>query len=230
MTTMRGQGVTLQHNNNSKAGVSVGQGSRTRNHHYMLRECELSTGRFLSSNMNNSRKRAMVRKSADDVQMVMDYSDEEEEGEYVQEDQLKVRDVDVAGDEEAKAFAIDMARVAWETKGEDILLLDVSPVVYWTRYMVFITVFSRPQLNAILSKIDDMAFEKYGRRASCPVTAKSSWELLDFGDVVVHVLTAEEREYYDLESFYAAADEVELPFSDDSGGSGGMDWKRKLVE
>ena len=182
-------------------------------------------GRLLSNKQTN---RAIARKSAnDDVQMV-EYSDEEEdEQEYVQEDQLRIRG-DGAGDEEAKAFAVDMARVAWETKGKDILVLDVSPVVYWTRYMVFITVFSRPQLNAILSKTDELAYEKYGRRASCPVSAKSSWELLDFGDVVVHVLTAEEREYYDLESFYAAADEVDLPFSDDDGGAGGMDWKRKL--
>lgn len=185
----------------------------------------MSAARFLSYNTNKS-QRAIARKSAEDVQ-TLDYSDEED---YFQEDQLKIRDEDGAGDEEGKAFAIDMARVAWETKGKDILVLDVSPVVYWTRYMVFITVFSRPQLNAILSKTDDLAFEKYGRRASSPVSAKSSWELLDFGDVVVHVLTAEEREYYDLESFYAAADEVELPFSEDTDGSGGMDWKRKLAE
>ena len=32
--------------------------------------------------------------------------------------------------------------------------------------------------------------------------------MLDFGDVVVHLFTAEQREYYDLESFYGAAEEV----------------------
>lgn len=34
--------------------------------------------------------------------------------------------------------------------------------------------------------------------------------MLDYGDVVVHVMTAEERDYYDIESFYGAAEEVRL--------------------
>lgn len=101
-------------------------------------------------------------------------------------------------DKEAEEFAVSLARVAWETKGEDLLLLHVAPVVYWTRYMLFVTVFSRPQLNAILAKTEQLAFEKYDRRPASAATGRSSWELLDFGDVVVHVLTAEEREYYDL--------------------------------
>lgn len=41
-------------------------------------------------------------------------------------------------------------QIAWETKAEDVLVLHVAPVVYWTRYMLLATVFSRPQLNAIL--------------------------------------------------------------------------------
>ena len=34
--------------------------------------------------------------------------------------------------------------------------------------------------------------------------------MLDYGDVVVHVLTPEQRDFYDLESFYGAAEEIEL--------------------
>lgn len=37
---------------------------------------------------------------------------------------------------------------------------------------------------------------------------RGTWEVLDFGDVVVHVMSAEKREYYDLEGFYGAAEEV----------------------
>lgn len=36
--------------------------------------------------------------------------------------------------------------------------------------------------------------------------------MLDFGDVVVHIFTPDQREYYDLESFYGAAEEVPLLF------------------
>lgn len=41
---------------------------------------------------------------------------------------------------------------------------------------------------------------------------RSAWEVLDFGDVVVHIFTPDQREYYDLESFYGAAEELPLPF------------------
>ncbi|PNH08776.1 NEDD8 ultimate buster 1 [Tetrabaena socialis] len=58
----------------------------------------------------------------------------------------------------------------------------------------------------------------------------------DFGDVVLHLFTAEQREFYDIESFYAAAEEVELPFgpegsaSEQAGGGAGQGptWSTKL--
>lgn len=137
------------------------------------------------------------------------------------------RDTDTLDDdEETKAFALAMAKIAWELKGEDLLLLHVAPVVYWTRYMLFVTVFSRPQLQAVLGKIEKAAAEEYDMR-SAGSTKSSSWELLDFGGLVVHVMTADEREYYDLESFYAAADEVALPF-DDEAAKRDLDWRSKM--
>lgn len=43
---------------------------------------------------------------------------------------------------------------------------------------------------------------------TCHSCCRGTWEVLDFGDVVVHVMSAEKREYYDLEGFYGAAEEV----------------------
>lgn len=37
--------------------------------------------------------------------------------------------------------------------------------------------------------------------------------MLDFGDVVVHVMSEEKRSYYDMESFYGAAEEVYISFA-----------------
>lgn len=115
-------------------------------------------------------------------------------------------------DAESRELAITIARVCWETKGEDVLVLHVAPLVYWTRYKIFATVFSRPQLSAILAKVEKEAEEKFGRRPAAAADGRSEWELLDYGDVVVHVMTAQQRDYYDLEGFYGAAEELELPF------------------
>lgn len=37
---------------------------------------------------------------------------------------------------------------------------------------------------------------------------RSPWEVLDFGDVILHLFTPDERQFYDLEAFYSGAAEV----------------------
>jgi len=103
-----------------------------------------------------------------------------------------------SSDQESRQLALALARECWETKGEDLMLLHVAPLVYWTQYMIIVTVFSKPQLGAMLAKAEKAAEEMFGRRPAQPAQGRSSWELVDFGDVVVNVLTADQREYYDL--------------------------------
>lgn len=55
--------------------------------------------------------------------------------------------------------------------------------------------------------------------------------MLDLQDVVVHVFTAEQREFFDLETFYGAAEEVELPFVSDTAEqetAGDLAWAQRL--
>jgi ribosomal silencing factor RsfS len=69
---------------------------------------------------------------------------------------------------------------------------------------------SKPQLLAVLSRMEDAAAE-FGL-VKQNSAGSSQWEVLDFGSIVCHVFTAEQREYYGLDDFYAQAEEVELPF------------------
>lgn len=45
--------------------------------------------------------------------------------------------------------AVAMAKVASEVKAADIKVLFVKPIVYWTRFFIIATAFSRPQIEAI---------------------------------------------------------------------------------
>lgn len=47
------------------------------------------------------------------------------------------------------AVAVKMAKVASDVKAADIRVLFVKPLVYWTRFFIIITAFSRPQIDAI---------------------------------------------------------------------------------
>ncbi|CAN6926220.1 hypothetical protein F2Q68_00032836 [Brassica cretica] len=128
-------------------------------------------------------------------------------------DDLKSPTAEVDDDAESLAFAVEMAKVASEVKAGDIKVLFVKPLVYWTRFFIIATAFSRPQIDAIGSRMRDMAEKKYGKVANGDVKP-NAWTLLDFGDVVIHLFLPPQRTFYNLEDFYGNAMSVPLPFED----------------
>lgn len=104
-----------------------------------------------------------------------------------------------------------MAKVASDVKAVDIRVLFVKPLVYWTRFFIIATAFSRPQIDAIGSRMRDLAEKQYGKAPSGD-SKPNSWTLLDFGEVVIHVFLPQQREYYNLEEFYGNATLIDLPF------------------
>ncbi|XP_055823084.1 protein Iojap, chloroplastic [Solanum dulcamara] len=129
---------------------------------------------------------------------------------YKRNDQ-KPASEEIDDDAESLSFAMAVAKVASDVKAGDIKVLFVKPLVYWTRFFIIATAFSRPQIDAIGTRVRDMAEEQYGRVASGD-SKPNSWTLLDFGDVVVHIFLPPQREYYNLEEFYGNAASIELPF------------------
>ncbi|XP_077230350.1 protein Iojap, chloroplastic-like isoform X2 [Tasmannia lanceolata] len=119
-------------------------------------------------------------------------------------------------DAESLSFAVALAKVASEVKAADIRVLFVKPLVYWTRFFIIATAFSRPQVDAMGSKIRDIA-EKQFEKVATGDTKPNSWTLLDFGDVVVHIFLPEQRAFYNLEEFYGNATLIELPFDTQTG-------------
>lgn len=93
--------------------------------------------------------------------------------------------------------------------------------------MVIATVFSRPQLNAVLGKMEKVATEKWNRDYTMS-EGRSAWEALDMGDVLVHVMSEEARHYYNLEGLYGTGTPVELPFLTEEEKAKRDVWTTKL--
>ena len=74
------------------------------------------------------------------------------------------------------------------------------------------TAFNRPQMQAVASKMRDHLNEVHGQNLAKNVTQQGDWVCVDCGEVVVHVFTPSARQFYDLESLYKDAVDVELPF------------------
>ncbi len=98
-----------------------------------------------------------------------------------------------------------------DRKAEDIILLDVEDVSYLADYFIVMTGFSKTQVRAIARVAQDKAEEVCGRS---PIHVEGmnegAWVLLDYGDVIAHVFTPQEREYYSLEAFWGHAKQMPL--------------------
>jgi ribosome-associated protein len=107
-----------------------------------------------------------------------------------------------------KTAAIAAARAAYERKGEHILVLDVhksSPIV---DYLVIATALSRPQIEAIEKKVEEDLHELglSVHRRSRPKT--DAWRVLDYGAVMVHVMSEDARKLYSLERLHEPSKEL----------------------
>ncbi|MCD7465446.1 hypothetical protein HAX54_001350 [Datura stramonium] len=163
-----------------------------------------------SSSMEFSRMAVGSNVSEDTDDMFDDLLKKHGKVVYKRNDQKSASE-EVDDDAESLSFAVAVAKVASDVKAGDIKVLFVKPLVYWTRFFIIATAFSRPQIDAIGTRVRDMAEVQYGRVASGD-SKPNSWTLLDFGDVVVHIFLPQQREYYNLEEFYGNAASIELPF------------------
>lgn len=92
---------------------------------------------------------------------------------------------------------------------------EITPVF---DYFVLATGTSRRQLHAMSEEIDHKLEDELGdRRLGIEGYEDSRWILLDYGDVVIHLLDAEAREYYALEDLWCEAKRVPLDLPDGSG-------------
>ena len=114
----------------------------------------------------------------------------------------------------ARSLALCLAEAADDRKGSDILVLQVADVSYIADYFLIVTGFSRTQVRAICESMEQAA-EAICQRLPLRQEGKGegTWVLLDYGDVIAHVLMPEQREFYDLEAFWGHAER--LPLSSD---------------
>jgi ribosome-associated protein len=90
-------------------------------------------------------------------------------------------------------------------QAEDVLLLDIRNAASFADYFVIGTANSDRQLSALVTEIDKrLGKEEKTHPIGQEGQAASGWVLLDYGDVIVHVFSAEQRAYYDLESLWHA--------------------------
>lgn len=106
-------------------------------------------------------------------------------------------------DIDSKKLACVIAGTLDDKLGKDITILNISNVSSLADYFVIVTGDSTPQVKALMNNTKDRLKELFGRiPLRVENDAKNRWNLLDYGDVVVHILHKEERETYAIEKFW----------------------------
>jgi ribosome-associated protein len=89
-----------------------------------------------------------------------------------------------------------------DKKGEDILLIDIKEIASFTDYFVICNGTSSRMLDALAKGVQESMREKYKRKGRIEGGSNDGWLVVDFGDVVVHLFSPDQREYYRLEDLW----------------------------
>ncbi|CAM9686441.1 unnamed protein product [Ectocarpus sp. 13 AM-2016] len=101
-------------------------------------------------------------------------------------------------------------KAADERKAGNIVAIRVATLTVMTEFMVVLEGNSRPQNQAIAQNIEEKMEEMHQRKTKSQGAPESGWILLDYGDIIVHIMTPKSRSYYDLESFWSNGERVPL--------------------
>ncbi|HEY9830337.1 MAG TPA: ribosome silencing factor [Stenomitos sp.] len=114
----------------------------------------------------------------------------------------------------SKGLALTIAEAADDRKAGDIVILRVAEVSYLADFFVIVTGYSKAQVRAISQAIEHKVEMEWERRSlRTEGVAESSWILQDYGEVIVHILLPQEREFYNLEAFWGHAEQIEFQVS-----------------
>jgi ribosome-associated protein len=102
-------------------------------------------------------------------------------------------------------FAEAVLKILEDKRAEDIVRLDVRGVTDVADEFVIATILNARQGGAILEACEKEAKRLHVPRLGVEGGPQSSWILLDYGSLVVHLFLPEQRQYYALEHVWADA-------------------------
>jgi ribosome-associated protein len=112
----------------------------------------------------------------------------------------------------AAGFALSLGKLLEEHKGEDVIVMDLRTFNAWTDFFVIATATSNAHLQGLERHIKEFSREKdieilhRSRKPPAGDTPQggNEWSLIDFGPIVIHLMSANARSFYELERLWGA--------------------------
>lgn len=106
----------------------------------------------------------------------------------------------------------EMAKIAYaaleDKKGEDIRVIDISEISVVADYFIIANGTNPSQVQALVDNVEEKLKEADYQVKRIEGSRSSSWVLMDYSDIVVHVFDREDRLFYDLERIWSDGKEV----------------------
>lgn len=104
----------------------------------------------------------------------------------------------------AKEQALEIAQLLKDGKGEAVTVIDVSELNSWTDFFVIATIHSSAHLQGLAKQVKDYVKENKMllHQTHNKLSDGDNWNLLDIGPVVVHLMSKEARDFYELEKLW----------------------------
>lgn len=108
----------------------------------------------------------------------------------------------------------EMARIAYDAlvdkKGEDIKIIDITGISVLADYFIIANGNSDNQVSALVDNVEKELHKAGYELKQREGRTNSSWILLDFGDIIVHVFDRENRLFYDLERIWKDGKDITI--------------------
>ena len=100
----------------------------------------------------------------------------------------------------------EMAKIAChalsEKKAEDIQVIDIQGISTIADYFIIASGSNSNQLTAMRDAVDEELYKAGYKEVTVEGNQKSTWILMDYKDIIVHIFSSEDRLFYDLERIW----------------------------
>jgi len=112
--------------------------------------------------------------------------------------------------EKANLIVKTAVRALNDKKGEDIKVIEIGKISTVADYFIIANGNSIPQVEALVDNVTEELLKEGIHAERVEGVRSSGWILMDYGDVVIHVFSKEDRLFYDLERIWRDGKEIDI--------------------
>ena len=108
--------------------------------------------------------------------------------------------------------AKEMASIAYQAltdkKGEDVRVIEITEIASFADYFIIADGNNPSQISALVDNVEEQLSKAGYEPKRIEGVRNSNWVLMDYGDIILHVFSKEDRLFYDLERIWKDGREV----------------------